>query len=88
MCGIAGIMYRGSDQSFHTGQALIQMLDGCQHRGPDSTGYALYGEEHRNELKLRFLVGEGTAAKIPLPNLSNAIGFDHDICPYGSASIG
>ena len=57
MCGIAGIMYRGSDQSFHTGQALIQMLDGCQHRGPDSTGFALYSSYRPDQLKLRFFLG-------------------------------
>jgi hypothetical protein len=28
MCGIAGVMYRGSDKEFSTGEALIRMLDG------------------------------------------------------------
>ncbi|HIM45585.1 MAG TPA: amidophosphoribosyltransferase, partial [Alphaproteobacteria bacterium] len=62
MCGIAGIMFKNGRTDHETGVALIDMLDGCQHRGPDSTGFALYGEEHRNELKLRFLVGEGAEA--------------------------
>ncbi len=62
MCGIAGIMFKDGRNDHETGVALIDMLDGCQHRGRDSTGFALYGEEHRNELKLRFLVGEGAAA--------------------------
>ena len=55
MCGIAGVLYKkpgGGD----TGKALISMLDGCQHRGPDSTGFALYGPEHSGELLLRFMV--------------------------------
>jgi len=56
MCGIAGIMYRGVDQVFDTGDALIRMLDGCQHRGPDSTGFALYAPELSGRLKLRFLL--------------------------------
>ena len=56
MCGIAGIMYRGAEQSFDMGEALIQMLDGCQHRGPDSTGFALYGEAQSGQLKLRFFL--------------------------------
>ena len=45
MCGIAGIMYKGSGTGAGTGtgQALIDMLDGCQHRGPDATGFVLYG---------------------------------------------
>ena len=56
MCGIAGIMYRGTAQSFDMGEALIQMLDGCQHRGPDSTGFALYGTAQAGQLKLRFFL--------------------------------
>ena len=52
MCGIAGIMYKHGGDGFDTGTALIDMLDGCQHRGPDSTGYALYGEAHEGQLKL------------------------------------
>ena len=56
MCGIAGVMYRGSDKEFSTGEALIRMLDGCQHRGPDSTGFALYAPEPSGRLKLRFFV--------------------------------
>ena len=57
MCGIAGIMYKGAEGVFDTGEALIRMLDGCQHRGPDSTGFALYGKAHPGELKLRFFLG-------------------------------
>ncbi|MGE4648571.1 MAG: class II glutamine amidotransferase [Arenicellales bacterium] len=56
MCGIAGVMYRGAGQSFDTGEALIQMLDGCQHRGPDSTGFALYAPEQAGRLKMRFFL--------------------------------
>ena len=40
MCGIAGIMLKDSSD-FNTGEALVNMLNGCQHRGPDSTGFAL-----------------------------------------------
>ncbi len=40
MCGIAGIMYKTRGTLGDTGKALIDMLDGCQHRGPDSTGFA------------------------------------------------
>ena len=56
MCGIAGVMYRGVGQSFDTGEALIKMLDGCQHRGPDSTGFALYAPEQSGRLKMRFFL--------------------------------
>jgi glutamate synthase domain-containing protein 1 len=67
MCGIAGIMYRGAGETFDTGEALIRMLDGCQHRGPDSTGFALYAPEPSGRLKLRFFLdrfseGDGQGA--------------------------
>ena len=58
MCGIAGVMFKHGESGLPAGRALIDMLDGCQHRGPDSTGFALYEEAHEGELKLRFLVEE------------------------------
>lgn len=61
MCGIAGIMYKNS-ASRGTGKALVDMLDGCQHRGPDSTGFALYEKAHEEQLRLRFFIGEGAEA--------------------------
>ena len=71
MCGIAGILYKdGAAERHDLGRDLITMLDGCQHRGPDSTGFALYHEPAEDDhLRLRFFVGEGdeareTAAKI------------------------
>src|SRR5512144_2259122 len=43
MCGIAGIIYR--DGAVHPiGDEMTRMLQAMKHRGPDSTGYALYGE--------------------------------------------
>lgn len=41
MCGIAGIIYR--DGSHSVGTDMTRMLQAMKHRGPDSTGYALYG---------------------------------------------
>ena len=52
-------MYKDSGQAHEVGRALIQMLYGCQHRGQDSTGFALYDERHPDQLGLRFLVGSG-----------------------------
>ena len=59
MCGIAGVLFKGTHDGVTTGRALVEMLDGCQHRGPDSTGFALYREARPEHLRLRFLVGEG-----------------------------
>lgn len=59
MCGIAGILYKDG-RRHELGRDLIAMLDGCQHRGPDSTGFALYHEPNGDrELRLRFLVDAG-----------------------------
>jgi methylamine---glutamate N-methyltransferase subunit A len=41
MCGIAGIIYRDGAQDI--GRDMTRMLQSMKHRGPDSTGYALYG---------------------------------------------
>jgi len=54
MCGIAGVLYKQAGDH-EIGKTLIEMLDGCQHRGPDSTGFALYGED-KDLLQLRFIV--------------------------------
>src|ERR1700682_5982487 len=56
MCGIAGLIHRG--QTGDVGQEMTAMLQSLKHRGPDSTGYALYGKPHGNELVLRFKVAE------------------------------
>ena len=62
MCGIAGIMFKKNGSDAQVGKALIDMLDGCQHRGPDSTGFALYYEPQEGHFRLRFFIGEGDEA--------------------------
>src|ERR1043165_33679 len=56
MCGIAGLIHRNG--SGNIGQEMTQMLQSLKHRGPDSTGYAIYGEPGRNEYVIRFKVAE------------------------------
>ena len=43
MCGIAGIIHR--DGNADVGSEMTRMLQAMKHRGPDSTGYALFGPE-------------------------------------------
>ena len=43
MCGIAGIIYRNGNGEHAVGHDMTAMLQSMKHRGPDSTGYALYG---------------------------------------------
>ena len=41
MCGIAGLIYRNG--ATEIGRDMTRMLQSMKHRGPDSTGYALFG---------------------------------------------
>ncbi len=43
MCGIAGLIWKGGSSS-NIGGEMTQMLQALKHRGPDSTGFALYGK--------------------------------------------
>jgi methylamine---glutamate N-methyltransferase subunit A len=45
MCGIAGIIYRDGGGERQVGRDMTSMLQAMKHRGPDSTGYALYRPE-------------------------------------------
>jgi glutamate synthase domain-containing protein 1 len=45
MCGIAGIIYRDASGEHKVGRDMTAMLQAMKHRGPDSTGYALYRPE-------------------------------------------
>jgi glutamate synthase domain-containing protein 1 len=45
MCGIAGIIYRDGGGERKVGRDMTAMLQAMKHRGPDSTGYALYRPE-------------------------------------------
>ncbi len=56
MCGIAGLIHRG--KSSDVGKELQHMLQALKHRGPDSTGYALYADNDGQNFIMRFKVGE------------------------------
>ena len=56
MCGIAGLIHRG--KSSDVGNELQLMLQALKHRGPDSTGYALYADNDGENFIMRFKVGE------------------------------
>ncbi len=45
MCGIAGLIYRDGGGEHEVGRDMTAMLQAMKHRGPDSTGYALYRPE-------------------------------------------
>ena len=56
MCGIAGLIHRG--KSADIGSQMTAMLQALKHRGPDSTGYALYGDKGNKDYVMRFKVAE------------------------------
>jgi len=56
MCGIAGLIHRGKTGDI--GTEMTSMLQSLKHRGPDSTGFALYGKPSDNQLVMRFKVAE------------------------------
>ena len=56
MCGIAGLIHRG--KSANIGEELTAMLQSLKHRGPDSTGFALYGQAMSDKLVMRFKLAE------------------------------
>ena len=66
-------MFKNGDTGLTAGKALIDMLDGCQHRGPDSTGFALYGEARDGLLRLRFYVGSGNEAPPAIERIRSAL---------------
>jgi len=56
MCGIAGIIHRG--KSSNIGSEMTSMLVALKHRGPDSSGFAVYGEPNSRECLMRVKVAE------------------------------
>ena len=61
MCGIAGLIHRG--KSDNIGEQLTAMLQSLKHRGPDSTGFALYGNADTDQYVMRFKVAEQEESK-------------------------
>ncbi len=55
MCGIAGVVHRGGTSEI--GAELTKMLQSMKHRGPDSTGFALYGPPD-DLIVIRFVLAE------------------------------
>lgn len=56
MCGIAGLIHRG--KSSNVGQEMTAMLQALRHRGPDSTGFAVYGEPKPGDYIMRIKTAE------------------------------
>jgi methylamine---glutamate N-methyltransferase subunit A len=57
MCGIAGVIYRDA-VDHELGNDVTRMLQSMKHRGPDSTGYALYHPAQNGDLILRYKLAD------------------------------
>lgn len=56
MCGIAGLIHKGKNAN--VGSEMTSMLQALKHRGPDSTGYAVYGTPTEGDYVMRLKVAE------------------------------
>ncbi|MBX2884898.1 MAG: hypothetical protein KTR32_33390 [Granulosicoccus sp.] len=56
MCGIAGLIHKG--KTANIGAEVTSMLQALKHRGPDSTGFAVYGNPSPGDYVMRFKVAE------------------------------
>ena len=56
MCGIAGVIHKGKRSN--VGGEMTAMLQALKHRGPDSTGFAVYGEPTEGDYVMRLKVAE------------------------------
>jgi glutamate synthase domain-containing protein 1 len=56
MCGIAGLIHR--DGAANVGGEMTAMLRSLRHRGPDSTGFAIYGMSTDDEYVMRLKLAE------------------------------
>src|ERR1700693_1243372 len=60
MCGIAGLIHRG--KTGDVGREMTAMLQSMKHRGPDSTGYALYGQV-QDAIVMRYTLADANDAR-------------------------
>jgi methylamine---glutamate N-methyltransferase subunit A len=61
MCGIAGIIYRNGTHDI--GRDMTRMLQSMKHRGPDSTGYALYGPPSDGLAVMRYTLADSNTPR-------------------------
>ncbi|WP_022665867.1 amidophosphoribosyltransferase [Desulfospira joergensenii] len=66
MCAIAGILFKhDKNRKFKltTGAALTEILDATLHRGPDSSGWALYRDPLEDLIRMRFFISVNGGAR-------------------------
>jgi glutamate synthase domain-containing protein 1 len=61
MCGIAGIIYK--DGTHPIGSEMTRMLQSMKHRGPDSTGFALYRPPSNGSYAMRVKLADANTPR-------------------------
>jgi glutamate synthase domain-containing protein 1 len=61
VCGIAGIIYR--DGTHDIGREMTRMLQSMKHRGPDSTGFALYRPPSNGSYAMRVKLADANTPR-------------------------
>ena len=64
MCGVSGILYKNSDTggSAPVGEDLVKMLESLTHRGTDSSGITVVGEDLDGDLVIRIWTEDASQA--------------------------
>ena len=64
MCGVSGILYKNSSPQVPApiGEDLVKMLEALTHRGKDSSGIAVMGEELDGDLAIRIWTDQASQA--------------------------
>ena len=75
MCGVSGIIYKnaGSDGPGPIGADLVKMLDSLAHRGRDSTGVTVVGEDTDEDLLVRVWTEHESDADTVLERAAEAV---------------
>ena len=75
MCGVSGIIYKNasSDGTGPVGADLVKMLDSLAHRGRDSTGVTVVGEDTDEDLLVRVWTEHESDAETVLERAADAV---------------
>ncbi|QTL03976.1 glutamine amidotransferase family protein [Aquabacter sp. L1I39] len=74
MCGIAGLFIKDPTLEPDLGRLLALMTSTLRGRGPDSAGFAIYGDATPGLVKLTFAAPEGTEPEALAARLLSALG--------------
>ena len=75
MCGVGGILYKriGSTGQAPIGEDLVKMLESMTHRGKDSSGFTIVGEEIDGDLVIRIWTQDADQAADVLSRAQEAV---------------